>query len=518
MRRMRRGACLLDRWTALQSTDEPREAVPAEVVRARRLLFIIGVSSLSHLFPLAHMLRLSGGFLARYGYDEAFLRLVGASLALLSGAFIAVARIVSARLSAARARSAPEQVELQEKAASRGLSQNHLAAPLAFVISRLPARVDLRATLAGVPEALVTLAGAGLAILLLAWRWPLPVEVELPSRFLFTRGVVVLSRRFRCFWPSAPMRAPPAQGLRRPHRCSGFCALRFVFRGRGFARLLEGYGFGWRASSSRLCGSCSSSSGRARRALSRSSSSPRPSRPAEGRRLEHDRRPLHAGARPADLLPPDARRAEFGIDLSRSWALRFCVGALFRSCCCFSSSPGDSPASRFSAPVSVASMSASAGPSRCCKPGLHIGLPAPLGVVRRVDFGEVHGLSLGRLKAMRGSRVRGGGVEAAAPASADRLWDESHPTETQLSRRQRRRRRSAFQIVDVDVGSIWRVALSDQAALASAYRVRSRRPCCGLSPAGCSPAISRRARCSARSARSARASPTSCGRAAGGAR
>ena len=62
------------------------------------------------------------------------------------------------------------------------------------------------------------------------------------------------------------------------------------------------------------------------------------------------------------------------------------------------------------------------------------------------------------------------GAEAAAPQSADRLWDESHPAETSYLIASDAAGRSAFQIVDVDVELIWRVGLSDEAALASAYR------------------------------------------------
>ena len=53
----------------------------------------------------------------------------------------------------------------------------------------------VRATLAGIPEAVVMLAGAALAILLLTWRWPLPVEIGLPSRFLFVRGAILDTNR-----------------------------------------------------------------------------------------------------------------------------------------------------------------------------------------------------------------------------------------------------------------------------------------------------------------------------------
>ena len=236
---MRRGACLLDRWTALQSRDQPREAVPAEVARVRRLLLIIAVSSLlACLLPLAHMLRLTGGFLARYGYDEVFLRLVGASLALLSGAFLAAALIISARFSAGRPRSALEPAELQENSARRDFSRNWLSASIGSIASRLPARAHLRATLSGIPEALVMLAGAAFAVLLLTWRWPQPVEVELPSRLLFMRGAVLLAAAFPLLLAERAYAGCGGLGAcGSSSAAAALAAFASRFRGRGLARL-----------------------------------------------------------------------------------------------------------------------------------------------------------------------------------------------------------------------------------------------------------------------------------------
>ena len=467
---------MLDQWTASQSTDEPREAVPAEAVRARRLLLIIGVSSLlACLFPLAHMLRVYGGFLARYGYDEVFLRLVGASLALLSGAFLAAAFIVSARFSAGRARSASEHAELQEKPPRRGFSQNRLTAPLAFIASRLPARADLRATLAGIPEALVMLAGAGLAILLLAWRWPLPVEIELPSRFLFVRGAFLLVAAFplllaeRAYAGSAGSGLAEATALQRLLRLS---LLTFVVE--GLLALMEGYGLGW----ARLIEP-------ALRLLLIVIA------------LELGARSIAVFFRPsrelmqaagffsstvATILTPElvsqsswrqTLEEQIGIDLSRSWALRFLRSALFPvvlllllfawglSGATILGADQRGIYERLGRPVAV------------LQPGLHIGLPWPLGIVRHIDFGEIHALSLGTVEGEAGMLAAEiVGAEEAAPASADRLWDQSHPTETSYLIASDASGRSAFQVVNVDVELIWRVGLTDKAALASAYRVR----------------------------------------------
>ena len=82
--------CLTDGRRCSRRTSRVRRCPPKPCAPGASSSSSAFRAYLACLFPLAHMLRLSGGFLARYGYDEVFLRLVGASLALLSGAFLAV--------------------------------------------------------------------------------------------------------------------------------------------------------------------------------------------------------------------------------------------------------------------------------------------------------------------------------------------------------------------------------------------------------------------------------------------
>jgi regulator of protease activity HflC (stomatin/prohibitin superfamily) len=183
----------------------------------------------------------------------------------------------------------------------------------------------------------------------------------------------------------------------------------------------------------------------------------------------------------AGLLRPDAlRRAsmgrifetEFGIDLSRSFALQFLRDAFVPIAVLLLVFAWGLTGVSILGPDQRGIYERLGRPVAVFGPGLHLGLPWPLGIVRRVDFGEVHRLSLGAvdMQAIFG-RPEAASVEAAPPQSADRLWDDSHPTERSYLVASGAGGRSAFEIVDVDVALIWRIGLSDNAALASAYRI-----------------------------------------------
>jgi regulator of protease activity HflC (stomatin/prohibitin superfamily) len=473
---MRRGACLLDQRTVLETTELPREAAFAEVARGRRLLIFIGASSfLACLLLLGEGLRATGGLLARYAYDQSFLRLAGASLALVSGAFIACALVAGARSSALREQGPPASAEASRTRAARGLLPTWLRAPLARIVPFGPLPADLRASLAGTAQALVMLAGAALAILALTWRWPVPAEVGLLSRMLFMRGAILLAAAFplllaeRAYAGSIGLRLPEALALRRLLRLA---LLTFTIE--AVLALMEGYGFllaGFVEPILRLFLFLVSLE-LAARSLAVFF------QPASG--------PTRAlgcvSSAAAGLLTPElvsqgawrqSLQDQIGIDLSRSWALGFVRSAIM---------PVALLLLLFAWGISGVTLLAAdqrgiyerlGRPVAVLQPGLHIGLPWPLGIVRRVDFGEVHALSLGAPDAQAGmAGAEAVGVEDAAPSGADRLWDQSHPTETSYLIASDASGRSAFQVVDVDVELIWRVGLSDEAALASAYRAR----------------------------------------------
>ncbi len=100
-------------------------------------------------------------------------------------------------------------------------------------------------------------------------------------------------------------------------------------------------------------------------------------------------------------------------------------------------------------------------------PGLHVHLPWPFGILRPVEFGVLHDVAVLPGPAAATARPAMTGAEDAPPPSADRLWDGTHPAETTYLIASEASGRQGFQIVDVDLRLIWRIGLSDAAALAA---------------------------------------------------
>ncbi|MGF6556630.1 regulator of protease activity HflC (stomatin/prohibitin superfamily)/protein-S-isoprenylcysteine O-methyltransferase Ste14 [Pseudomonas sp. S30_BP2TU TE3576] len=100
-------------------------------------------------------------------------------------------------------------------------------------------------------------------------------------------------------------------------------------------------------------------------------------------------------------------------------------------------------------------------------PGLHMGLPWPLGRVLSVENGVVHELatSVGETSAP----VQTDPAEGPAPAIANRLWDASHVNDKSQVIASSRADKQSFQIVNMDVRFVYRIGLSDEAALAATY-------------------------------------------------
>ncbi|EME5362046.1 protease modulator HflK [Pseudomonas aeruginosa] len=102
-------------------------------------------------------------------------------------------------------------------------------------------------------------------------------------------------------------------------------------------------------------------------------------------------------------------------------------------------------------------------------PGLHLGLPWPLGRVLAVENGVVHELATS-VAAGDGGAEPLAPAEGPAPDSANRLWDASHVSEKSQVIASLADRRQSFQIVNMDVRIVYRIALDDAAALAATYR------------------------------------------------
>ena len=185
-------------------------------------------------------------------------------------------------------------------------------------------------------------------------------------------------------------------------------------------------------------------------------------------------------ARPSLQALSIAVERQFGIDLSRSWAIRFLAQAaapvglalivLAWALTGVTALRLDERAiyERFGAPVAVLG------------PGLHVGLPWPFGIMRRVQFGVLHDVPVAVSNA---ALVIGGADDAPveapplptaedlSPVGADRLWDQSHPWEASYLVASESHGRQTFQSGAIDIRLIYRVGLTDAAALAAAYRV-----------------------------------------------
>lgn len=100
-------------------------------------------------------------------------------------------------------------------------------------------------------------------------------------------------------------------------------------------------------------------------------------------------------------------------------------------------------------------------------PGLHAGLPWPLGRVLSVENGVMHELatSVGENPAP----VQAVPAEGPAPSTANRLWDASHVNDKSQVIASSRGAQQSFQIVNMDVRFVYRIGLTDQAALAATY-------------------------------------------------
>ncbi len=100
-------------------------------------------------------------------------------------------------------------------------------------------------------------------------------------------------------------------------------------------------------------------------------------------------------------------------------------------------------------------------------PGLHLGLPWPLGRVLSVENGVVHELatSVGETSVPAQAEP----AEGPAPAIANRLWDASHVNDKSQVIASSRADKQSFQIVNMDVRFVYRIGLSDEAALAATY-------------------------------------------------
>lgn len=100
--------------------------------------------------------------------------------------------------------------------------------------------------------------------------------------------------------------------------------------------------------------------------------------------------------------------------------------------------------------------------------GLHYGLPWPFGQVMLTENGQVHELAAGEEPDTASEPLAS--AEGAAPQSADRLWDAVHSFDKAQIIASQSDDQQSLQIINSDVRFMWRIGLTDNAALAATYR------------------------------------------------
>lgn len=173
----------------------------------------------------------------------------------------------------------------------------------------------------------------------------------------------------------------------------------------------------------------------------------------------------------------------FGIDLSRSWALGFIrqaalplafgLGIVAWAVTALTALGPDQRGvyQRWGAPVAVLG------------PGLSVHWPWPFGIVRPTEYGTVHEMAValpvepGDGNQPATDAVAGGVVDGPAPTDADRLWVEAHPSEMSYlvpgagtgtrTRSEADSGNEAFEVVDLDLRLVYRIAMTDRAAIAA---------------------------------------------------
>ncbi|MFJ3487568.1 protease modulator HflK [Pseudomonas sp. NPDC090202] len=106
-------------------------------------------------------------------------------------------------------------------------------------------------------------------------------------------------------------------------------------------------------------------------------------------------------------------------------------------------------------------------------PGLHAGLPWPFGTVLAVENGVVHELATSVAEAGGADKAAAEPVvdtaEGPPPLRANRLWDATHINDKSQVIASGAGDKQSFQIVNMDVRFVYRIGLSDEAAMAATY-------------------------------------------------
>jgi regulator of protease activity HflC (stomatin/prohibitin superfamily) len=169
--------------------------------------------------------------------------------------------------------------------------------------------------------------------------------------------------------------------------------------------------------------------------------------------------------------PGTLLRTHFGLDFARSWALKFLTAsvlpAIFATALlCWALSGlklidlGQRGVyERFGAPVGVLG------------PGLHVLIPWPLGRLLPVEYGAIHALAVGVDESEPAAESIAVGAEDTTPVALNRLWETAHPGQANYLVPSPGTGQQGFQSISTEISVLYRVGLTDQAALQSVYSV-----------------------------------------------
>lgn len=163
-------------------------------------------------------------------------------------------------------------------------------------------------------------------------------------------------------------------------------------------------------------------------------------------------------------------RSHFGLDFARSWALSFLSAAILPvllgiALFCWALTGlklidlgHRGIYERFGAPVAVLG------------PGLHLIMPWPLGRLLPVEFGTIHSVAIGVDRSAPDTAEQVG-AEDTPPVSLNRLWESAHAGQAEYLVPSPGSGQQGFQSVSTEIYVLYRVGLTDDAALHSVYAV-----------------------------------------------
>ncbi|HTV80303.1 MAG TPA: protease modulator HflK [Steroidobacteraceae bacterium] len=169
--------------------------------------------------------------------------------------------------------------------------------------------------------------------------------------------------------------------------------------------------------------------------------------------------------------PGTLLKTHLGLDFTRSWALAFLSAAVLPALLgtalfCWALTGvklielGQRGIyERFGAPVAVLG------------PGLHVLLPWPLGRLRPVEFGTIHSVAIGVDDQSAPGASERVSAEEVPPLSLNRLWESAHAGQANYLVPSAGSGQQGFQSVSTEISVLYRVGLTDAAALQSVYRV-----------------------------------------------